>query len=228
MSWYVAASLEQLLGEINASAPGRSKVSDGSIGDPAHSSRESDHNPCDCHDAVCARDFTHDPAGGFDSYAFADWLRTRCDNGHEDRVSYIISNRRIASPQQDWTWRPYTGSNPHDHHVHVSVDHPSSLFDNPRAWLWEGDDVALTDDDVHRIATAVWGLLVLDDRTDQSIQAQQLLRRIRTDTYNVATTVWNFQIMNDPEGQHQPAQRMIRYIRQDTNALRSELGAGDE
>lgn len=136
MSWYVAACLDQLLEEINASAPGRSKASDGSIGDAAHSSRESDHNPCDCHDAVCARDFTHDPAHGFDSYEFADWLRERCDCGDEHRVKYIISNSRIASTTEDWAWRPYTGSNPHSHHVHVSVDHPSSSFDDASSWCW--------------------------------------------------------------------------------------------
>lgn len=140
MSWYVAGSLDALLAEINASAPGRSKASDGSIGDTSHSSRESDHNPCDCHEAVCARDFTHDPAHGFDSYDFADWLRSRCDSGLEIRVKYIISNSRIASPQEDWTWRPYTGSNPHDHHVHVSVEHPSSLFDNEASWEWRSDE----------------------------------------------------------------------------------------
>lgn len=136
MSWYVADSLDQLLEEINTSAPDRSKASDGSIGDADHSSRESDHNPCDCHDAVCARDFTHDPADGFDSYAFADWLRERCDCGAENRVKYIISNSRIASPTDYWEWRPYTGSNPHDHHVHVSVDHPSSVFNNAGGWGW--------------------------------------------------------------------------------------------
>ena len=50
MSWYVAHSLDQLLAEINASAPGRNKASDGSIGDANHSNSTSDHNPCDCHE----------------------------------------------------------------------------------------------------------------------------------------------------------------------------------
>ena len=141
MSWYVARSLDQLLAEINTSAPGRSKASDGSIGDASHSSKESDHNPCDCHDAVCARDFTHDPAGGFDSYAFAHWLADRT-RGPETRVKYIISNGKIASGQgQSYPagqWRTYTGSNPHDHHCDVSVRHGAELFDNPGGWSWSG------------------------------------------------------------------------------------------
>lgn len=221
MSWYVASSLEQLLGEINASAPWRSKASDGSIGDTSHSSRESDHNPCDCHQAVCARDFTHDPAGGFDSYAFADWLRSRCDSGAERRVKYIISHGRIASPEQDWTWRAYTGSNPHDHHVHVSVSHPSDLFDDSLPWEWS-EDMPLSDDDVHRIATAVWGLAILDDQNNQSVQAQQLLRRIRNTGATCAQDVWNIPVMDDPSGQHEPVQRIVRWIRQDTDALRTD------
>lgn len=143
MTWWVGSSLDVLLAEINASAPGRSKVSDGSIGDADHSSRTSDHNPCDCHDCVCARDFTHDPAGGFDSYVFADWLAERT-RGPEDRVKYIISRGRIASGQgQDFPageWRPYTGSNPHDHHVHISVRHGPEHFDDGRPWSW-GDPI---------------------------------------------------------------------------------------
>jgi hypothetical protein len=141
MSWYVGASLDQLLAEINASAPNRSKASDGSIGDANHSSRESDHNPCDCHDAVCARDYTHDPAGGFDSYAFANWLAERTKHD-ESRVKYIISNGRIASGQgQSYpagVWRTYTGSNPHDHHCHVSVRHGPEHFNDTRSWNWSG------------------------------------------------------------------------------------------
>ncbi len=141
MSWYVANSLDQLLAEINASAPNRNKASDGSIGDASHSSSTSDHNPCDCHNAVCARDYTHDPAGGFDSYAFANWLAERT-KGPENRVKYVISNGRIASGQGQshppGVWRTYTGSNPHDHHVHVSVRHGSDLFNNSGAWGWSG------------------------------------------------------------------------------------------
>ena len=40
---------------------------------------------------VSAIDITHDPKGGFDSYAFAEWLRTKKDK----RIKYVISNKRI-------------------------------------------------------------------------------------------------------------------------------------
>lgn len=145
MSWRVAASLEQLLAEINSMAPGRNKASDGSIGDADHSARESDHNPCTEHSenpgVVCARDFTHDPAHGFDSYGFARWLAPRMASGAEDRCKYIISNRQIASASSSppWSFRAYDGSNPHTSHVHVSVAHPASLYDDRSTWSWSGE-----------------------------------------------------------------------------------------
>lgn len=144
MTWRVAHALggrgdEGLLGEVNASAPQRSKASDGAIGDPRHSARVSDHNPCRCCRVVCARDFTHDPAGGFDSYVFAEWLRGRVRAG-EPRVRYVISNGRIFSGRGQshaaGAWRPYTGANKHAHHVHVSVRHGPDYYDNAAPWGW--------------------------------------------------------------------------------------------
>jgi hypothetical protein len=143
MSWRVCQALgsrfdEGLLGEINAGAPERSKASDGGIGDLRHAARTSDHNPCACCEVVCARDFTHDPAGGFDSYAFAEWLRRRVLEG-ESRVRYVISNGKIFSgPGQSHAvgvWRPYSG-NKHAHHVHVSVRHGPDYYDDARPWGW--------------------------------------------------------------------------------------------
>lgn len=153
-SWRVASSLDQLLAEINASAPNRSKLSDGSIGDEDHQSRDSDHNPHCCGWVVTARDFTHDPANGFDSYAFAEWLRARCagdiliDGKREVRCKYVISNRRIASTSNGWRWEPYEGDNPHDHHVHVSVDctGEGGPMDDQTPWGWEGDGMSINDE----------------------------------------------------------------------------------
>lgn len=119
MTWRLARALDTLRSQVNAKWPTRSKNSDGSVGDTSHAARPSDHNP-DGAGIVHAIDITHDPKGGFDSYAFADMLLKKQDR----RVKYIISNRRIGSGPQGpsaGVWRKYTGANPHDHHCHISV-----------------------------------------------------------------------------------------------------------
>jgi hypothetical protein len=123
VSWRVAASLDQLLAQLNARAPSRSKASDGSIGDAAHAGRASDHNPwltVAGQRLVTARDFTHDPAGGLD----CDDLAAALVASRDERIKYVIWNRRIlsgAGGPDRWTWRPYHGKNPHTHHLHLSV-----------------------------------------------------------------------------------------------------------
>lgn len=117
--WRTARSLDTLLAQINAAAPNRDRSGDGAIGDQAHEARASDHNP-DAGGVVRARDFTHDPEGGFDAHAYAETLRRAAD----PRVAYIISNRRISV--RGGAWKPYTGASPHTHHVHVSVVHTAA------------------------------------------------------------------------------------------------------
>lgn len=131
MTWRLAKSLETLRAQVNLRWPTRNKSSDGSIGDPAHSARTSDHNPND-DGVVCAIDITHDPKSGCDSEALAQALRASRD----PRIKYIISNRKICSPDnQNWAWRKYTGSNPHDHHVHISVKGSKAHYDNVGPWV---------------------------------------------------------------------------------------------
>ncbi len=129
--WRVAKSLDKLLMQINAKWPTRRKSSDGSIGDANHASRSSDHNPWVDDGVVTARDFTHDPDHGFDSYVFAEHLRQTKD----PRIKYVISNRRIFSSEVNpWVWRAYNGQNPHDMHVHVSVMPDKKLYDSVKEW----------------------------------------------------------------------------------------------
>lgn len=123
-NWKVAGSLDQLLAQLNEFAPQRSKASDGSIGDAAHASRESDHNPhfyLAGQRYVTARDFTHDPSlDGLNCHELAAALV----RGRDQRVKYIIWDRRICSGGEGrapWAWRDYTGSNPHTKHLHLSV-----------------------------------------------------------------------------------------------------------
>ena len=84
MTWRLAGSLVTLRNEINAAYPGRSKVSDGSIGDTSHSARVSDHNP-DAGGVVRAIDVTQDdpfdtPTPADDvAEAVAEFLRQKKD-----------------------------------------------------------------------------------------------------------------------------------------------------
>lgn len=136
MAWRLAKSIKTLLDQVNSENPHRRKDSDGGIGDAAHASRSSDHNPyivVKGQGVVRAYDFTHAPETGFDAYAFAEMLLKNKD----PRVRYIISNRKIASGKSGpdaWKWRQYSGKNPHNHHTHVSVTEDEAEFDNPKSW----------------------------------------------------------------------------------------------
>ena len=145
MSWRLAKSLETLRAQINAAYPTRSKASDGTIGDAAHASRSSDHNPWVKDGAtgvVTALDITHDPANGVDIQKLADTLLASKDS----RIKYIICNGRIASGSGQshpaWQWRPYTGSNQHNRHVHISVKSSKAQYDATGKWAITGDWVA--------------------------------------------------------------------------------------
>lgn len=134
--WRVAKSLEVLRGQVNERWPDRNKANDGTIGDEAHASRSSDHNPWVKEGAggvVTAMDITHDPKSGCDAGAIAEALR----ESRDPRIKYIISNRRICSGSQGpspWAWRKYSGSNPHDHHFHLSVRSERTFYDDTGKW----------------------------------------------------------------------------------------------
>jgi hypothetical protein len=127
MSWRLARGLGRLRDQANAKAPNRGKSSDGTIGDRAHASRASDHNPRG--GIVHALDLTHDPGRGMDVHALANRLLASRD----PRIKYIISNRRIGSAKGGWAWRRYTGSNPHSKHMHISINN-NPHADNARDW----------------------------------------------------------------------------------------------
>jgi hypothetical protein len=117
-SWYLPPAVSGAISQANRLAPLRSRRSDGTIGDAAHRSRRSDHNP-DHRGAVLAFDLTHDPVGGFDAHALVEAAVRRRD----PRIKYAISRGRIWSKQYAADgWRPYSGANPHQTHAHVSVD----------------------------------------------------------------------------------------------------------
>ncbi len=126
MSWRVSKALLTLRAEVDKAHPGRSTVSDGTVGDTSHSARVSDHNP-DENGIVHAWDVTVWDDGDPDSLddvaqPLAEFLRA----GRDPRVKYVIHRGRMfrsyAKPGiPAWEWSPYTGPNGHFHHVHVSV-----------------------------------------------------------------------------------------------------------
>lgn len=131
-TWKLAPALDQLFRDVNREWPKRSKAVDGTIGDAAHSARKSEHNPNrepddDVPDGyVTAADIT---VAGLDVARLLDVLIG------ERRVWYVIHRGRIYSRTYGFTSRPYTGSNPHNAHVHVSLRQTKDACNDTSPWF---------------------------------------------------------------------------------------------
>ena len=128
---------QQLRLQVDDSYPDRDRTSDGWIGDVRHSARPSDHNP-DAAGIVRAIDIDRDLSGKAKPDLMpdlADQIRLYAKRDKSKRVSYIIFDKRIASPRMGWRWRKYRGSNPHIKHCHISFtkkgDSDDSFFNIP-------------------------------------------------------------------------------------------------
>ena len=135
-----------MVDEADRIAPNRNRKADGSIGDTAHSSRTSDHNPAP-DGYVYALDLTHAPASGFDAHARARLVVARADR----RIKYVISDRMIARGYDKpgvpaWTWTPYSGPNPHTFHAHFSVD--AAFRNDTRPWWPTATPEPIEEDDM--------------------------------------------------------------------------------
>ena len=124
MAWHLAPSLAVLRAEVNATWPARSKVSDGTIGDAAHSARVSDHNP-NSRRSVNAIDITR---SGIDPARLISVAIT------DSRVNYVIHDRKIWSRSRGFVPRRYTGANPHTEHVHISIRQARDAEQDTRPW----------------------------------------------------------------------------------------------
>lgn len=112
MTWRPAYSLQTLKDQLDKTYPGWLFL--GFLGDAAHASGPSDHNPNSA-GVVCALDIG--PGGGLKIHELADNLLAV----RQPDLKYIISNYRIAGAFTDWNWGYYDGIDPHDTHIHVSV-----------------------------------------------------------------------------------------------------------
>jgi hypothetical protein len=181
MAWRLAMSLETLRSEVNEMAPHRSKRSDGTLGDPAHASRASRHNP-NRYDVVTALDLTHDPTAGCDIHGLA---RGVARDPHPE-LEYIISDGEVAKRRNGFRWERYYGDNQHRLHAHFAVGRgpdsdPMPPYDSTVSWFQqEADDMAMTPAEraafINDIAGEVHKRVVLtllaEDQTDDAVEVR--------------------------------------------------------
>lgn len=116
--------------QMNRTFPKRDTRSDGWLASKAHSLRNprSDHEP-DRNGIVHAIDLDADFGNPREDMALelARQLAAHAAGGSKSgkRVKYVIYQGRIWSARSGWKPRRYTGSNPHNTHVHVSVTNAS-------------------------------------------------------------------------------------------------------
>lgn len=161
-SWILIPSLVKLREGFNVIAPMRDKSSDGAVGDTAHQSSQSDHNPdetgnvpirdVDKVNEVHAIDVDVDlKTPGLSMEKVVQFLLGRCRMGLERRLRYIIFNRRIWQAKNGWRQEAYAGSNPHDHHAHFSAGYGDGQEADTSSWHLEDilkeDEVAFSADD---------------------------------------------------------------------------------
>lgn len=98
-----------VLRQATAISPSRTKASDGLLPSKAHIHQ----NPNSDHNTGLAVDLTHDPAKGIDCHDMYEQLKS------DKRVKYLIFKGQIWIPGRGD--KPYTGSNPHNKHLHISI-----------------------------------------------------------------------------------------------------------
>ncbi len=145
----LAPALVALFEQADRGWPRRSRISDGTIGDQAHASRTSDHNPKRPNPPgwVDAGDLTEDHTRGPSLPRLWSHLISKRD----PRVKYLIYEGRIVKSYVDlagrpaWVPQPYNGPNAHAHHLHVSVTpagrHDTSPWFPPSPFINTEDDM---------------------------------------------------------------------------------------
>jgi hypothetical protein len=114
-----------VLRQATAIKPSRKKASDGLLPSAAHIKQ----SPTSDHNTGYAVDLTHDPESGVDCSDIFEKLK------EDKRVKYLIFNKKIWSKDKARLGnRPYTGSNPHTKHLHISIN--NGYGDDTSPWFW--------------------------------------------------------------------------------------------
>jgi hypothetical protein len=178
-SWRLVPCLVQLRSEIDQLCPDRDRASDGTIGDAAHRAAVSDHNDdeagrvptrdADRRHEVHAVDIDDDlREPGVTMQEIVDVVVDRHRRGADNRLTYVIYNRRIWAATRGWTGRGYDGVSPHTEHAHFSASYVTSREADTRPFgiLEEIVTQADRDDIVRRTTAAV--IAALEARGHQS------------------------------------------------------------
>jgi hypothetical protein len=114
-----------VLRQATAIAPLRMKASDGLLPSNAHLKQ----SPASDHNTGLAVDLTHDPKHGINCEEIFEKLK------EDKRVKYLIFKGRIWSKEKSKLGnRRYTGSNPHNKHLHISIE--SAMATDTSPWFW--------------------------------------------------------------------------------------------
>ena len=114
-----------VLRQATAIAPLRMKASDGLLPSNAHLKQ----SPVSDHNTGLAVDLTHDPKNGIDCVEIFEHLK------EDKRVKYLIFQGKIWSKEKaKQRNRQYTGSNPHNKHLHISIE--STMGTDTSPWFW--------------------------------------------------------------------------------------------
>lgn len=140
-TWHLAPSLVQLQKDLDAEF-GENRPNDGTIGDTAHAARSSEHNPDNDpdpmpHGAVSAIDIYTD-ANGKTWITDAEFDKLLAIFKKDSRVWYVIHKKFIYSRTHGWKKTAYTGSNPHNTHIHLSLMQTKAAHDDTSSWKISG------------------------------------------------------------------------------------------
>jgi len=194
VDWVLTPGMKNLRNQINEAFPDRDKTSDGTIGDAAHASGISGHNPDDS--PYDNAEWDGDPdsipevraidtdvnlnAPPATAQQIVDHIRKL--PGVSSVLRYIIYNRKIYRATNGWAPVAYDGPSPHTEHIHFSGAY-SQASDNNTTFDYRLEEipVALT------TADKTWIESRLDQRALEDIEDLKDELAKLTDTIAFAT-----------------------------------------